>query len=57
MDGVDLKDLNVKWLRSRMGLVSQEPTLFATSILENVRYGKPGATDEEVVSERGAIGG
>ena len=57
MDGGDLKDLNVKWLRSRMGLVSQEPTLFATSILENVRYGKPGATDEEVVSERGAIGG
>ena len=39
MDGVDLKDLNLKWLRSQIGLVSQEPTLFATTIRENVAHG------------------
>lgn len=32
-----------------MGLVSQEPSLFATTIKENIRYGKPGASDEEVI--------
>ncbi|CAJ0565254.1 unnamed protein product, partial [Mesorhabditis spiculigera] len=47
--GKDVKDLNLEWLRSRViGLISQEPVLFHTSILENIRYGKPGATDEEV---------
>ncbi|OSD02414.1 multidrug resistance protein 1 [Trametes coccinea BRFM310] len=39
LDGVDLKDLNVKWLRSQIGLVSQEPTLFATTIKGNVAHG------------------
>ncbi|TCD66039.1 GTPase-activating protein [Steccherinum ochraceum] len=39
IDGVDLRDLNVKWLRSQIGLVSQEPTLFATSIRGNVAHG------------------
>ncbi|KAI0061382.1 P-loop containing nucleoside triphosphate hydrolase protein [Artomyces pyxidatus] len=39
MDGVDVKDLNVKWLRSQIGLVSQEPTLFATTIRGNVEHG------------------
>lgn len=39
LDGRDLKNLNVKWLRSQIGLVSQEPTLFATSISENVAQG------------------
>lgn len=39
LDGVDLKDINVKWLRSQIGLVSQEPTLFATSVKENVAHG------------------
>ena len=32
LDGVDVKDLNVKWLRSQIGLVSQEPTLFGTTV-------------------------
>jgi len=49
LDGRDLQEINVRWLRQQIGLVSQEPTLFDTSILENVRFGKPGATDEEVV--------
>jgi len=48
IDSHDLRDLNVKWLRSHIGLVQQEPKLFATSILENIRYGKPKATMEEI---------
>lgn len=39
LDGVNIKDLNVKWLRSQIGLVSQEPTLFATTIKGNVAHG------------------
>ena len=39
LDGVNLKDLNIKWLRSQIGLVSQEPVLFATTIKENVAHG------------------
>jgi ATP-binding cassette subfamily B (MDR/TAP) protein 1 len=50
LDGVDLTKLNVKWLRQQIGLVGQEPVLFGGSIAENIRYGKPGATDEEVVA-------
>ncbi|KAJ6535983.1 P-loop containing nucleoside triphosphate hydrolase protein [Mycena vulgaris] len=39
LDGIDLKSLNVRWLRSQIGLVSQEPVLFATTIRENVAHG------------------
>ena len=39
LDGFDVRDLNVKWLRSQIGLVSQEPTLFATTIKGNVAHG------------------
>ena len=39
LDGVNVKDLNLKWLRSQIGLVSQEPTLFATTIKQNVAHG------------------
>ncbi len=39
LDGINIKDLNIKWLRSQIGLVSQEPALFATTILENVAHG------------------
>ncbi|CEG36409.1 atp-binding cassette superfamily [Plasmopara halstedii] len=49
IDGVDVRTLNVKWLRSQVGLVGQEPSLFATSIMENIRYGCPSASDDEVV--------
>ena len=41
--------LNIQWLRSVVGLVSQEPILMNDSILENVRYGKLDATDEECI--------
>ncbi|GAB9477838.1 Multidrug resistance protein abc superfamily, partial [Globisporangium polare] len=49
IDGVDVRELNVKWLRAQVGLVGQEPALFATSIMENIRYGAPGASDAQVV--------
>ncbi|KAI9462777.1 P-loop containing nucleoside triphosphate hydrolase protein [Lactarius psammicola] len=39
LDGVDIRNLNLKWLRSQIGLVSQEPTLFATTIRGNVEHG------------------
>jgi ATP-binding cassette subfamily B (MDR/TAP) protein 1 len=48
LDGVDLKELNVHWLRDQFGLVSQEPVLFDTTILENIRFGFPDATQEQV---------
>lgn len=49
LDGMDLQSLDPSWLRKRaLGLISQEPILFGTSVIENIRYGKPGATDEEV---------
>ena len=41
LDGVDLREYNVGWLRSYMGLVSQEPALFADTIAYNINYGKP----------------
>ncbi|KAI3920894.1 hypothetical protein MKW98_015882 [Papaver atlanticum] len=49
IDGVNLKELQLKWVRQNViGLVSQEPTLFATTIRENIIYGKEDATDEEI---------
>ena len=39
LDGVDLRDLNLKWLRTQIGLVSQEPTLFSTDIRSNIAHG------------------
>ncbi|CAH1394589.1 unnamed protein product [Nezara viridula] len=47
--GVDIKKLNVSWLRDHIGVVSQEPMLFDTSIEENIRYGKTDASLEEIV--------
>eukprot|EP00741_Cyanophora_paradoxa_P002276 tig00000572_g2208.t1 len=50
VDGRDLKQLNVRWWRSQIGLVGQEPVLFATSIAENIRMGKEDATMDEIVA-------
>eukprot|EP00325_Prymnesiales_sp_UTEX-LB-985_P007146 CAMPEP_0174697474 /NCGR_PEP_ID=MMETSP1094-20130205/3329_1 /TAXON_ID=156173 /ORGANISM="Chrysochromulina brevifilum, Strain UTEX LB 985" /LENGTH=219 /DNA_ID=CAMNT_0015894465 /DNA_START=81 /DNA_END=740 /DNA_ORIENTATION=- len=49
LDGIDIKSLNVKWLRSQLGLVAQEPVLFSGSISDNIGYGKDGVTQEEIV--------
>ena len=48
LDGNDITSLNVKWLRSHIGVVSQEPILFATTIAENIGYGREGATMQEI---------
>lgn len=48
VDGVDVRDLKLKCLRDNIGIVQQDVYLFAGSIIENIRYGRPGATDEEV---------
>ncbi|XP_048755888.2 ATP-dependent translocase ABCB1-like isoform X2 [Ostrea edulis] len=48
LDGNGLKSLNLKWLRTHIGIVSQEPILFATTIAENIRYGREGVTDQEI---------
>ncbi|XP_071685590.1 ABC transporter B family member 1 [Rutidosis leptorrhynchoides] len=48
LDGHDIKGLNLKWLRQQMGLVSQEPALFATTIKENILLGRPDASVGEI---------
>ncbi|KAF9595279.1 hypothetical protein IFM89_038414, partial [Coptis chinensis] len=48
LDNVDIKTVQLNWLRNQTGLVNQEPALFATTILENILYGKPDATVVEV---------
>lgn len=48
IDGVNLKEFQLRWIRSKIGLVSQEPVLFAASIKENIAYGKDNATDQEI---------
>ncbi|CAA0824954.1 ABC transporter B family member 4 [Striga hermonthica] len=48
IDETNLKEFQLKWIRSKIGLVSQEPVLFTTSIKDNIAYGKEDASDEEI---------
>ncbi|CAI0469814.1 unnamed protein product [Linum tenue] len=48
IDGINLKELQLKWIRGKIGLVSQEPALFTSSIKDNIAYGKEDATTEEI---------
>ncbi|XP_075422827.1 ATP-dependent translocase ABCB1-like isoform X2 [Ascaphus truei] len=48
LDGHDVRTLNVKWLRENIGIVSQEPVLFGTTIEENIRYGREDVTNDEI---------
>jgi len=50
LDDISIETLQVNWLREHVAVVRQEPILFATSILDNIRYGRPTATSEEVFS-------
>ncbi|XP_019068739.3 ABC transporter B family member 19 isoform X1 [Solanum lycopersicum] len=50
LDGHDIRTLQVKWLRTQIGMVGQEPVLFGTSILENVMMGKENATKKEAMA-------
>lgn len=47
-DGEDIRHLDPSWLRGQMGIVMQEPVLFSRSIAENIRYGRKGASDDDV---------
>ena len=48
MDGTNIREFNVKWYRQQIGVVSQEPILFGTTIAENIRFGKDGITNEDI---------
>lgn len=48
IDGNPIKNLNVAWLRSQIGVVLQEPVLFGVSIAENIRYGRENVTQHEI---------
>ena len=48
VDGLDIRDVHPAALRARIGMVPQDPVLFSTSAMENIRYGRPEATDAEV---------
>ena len=49
LDDSPLDELDPSWLRGRvLGFINQEPVLFATTIIENIRYGRPSASDQEV---------
>ncbi|MEY2842280.1 MAG: hypothetical protein RI920_317 [Pseudomonadota bacterium] len=50
LDGMPIRDLSLQELRGRIGIVPQDSTIFSTSALENIRYGRPGATDDEVIA-------
>jgi ATP-binding cassette, subfamily B, bacterial len=50
LDGVPTRELRLAQLRSRVGIVPQEAVIFSTTALENIRYGRPGASDEEVAA-------
>jgi ATP-binding cassette subfamily B protein len=49
IDGVDIRDYDVRWLRRQIGMVLQEPYLFHGTIADNIRYGNPEATEAEVI--------
>ncbi|XP_044151513.1 ATP-dependent translocase ABCB1 [Bufo gargarizans] len=49
IDGQDIRNLNIRYLREMIGVVSQEPILFGTTIAENIRYGREDVTMEEIV--------
>ena len=48
VDGNDIRTLNVQYYREHIGVVSQEPVLFGTTINNNIKYGRDGVTDEEI---------
>ena len=50
LDGRDLRDLDVSFLRRQIGTVAQEPILFSTTVAENIRYGRPGASEAEIAA-------
>jgi len=56
IDGIDIRSVTQRSLNAKIGLVLQDPFLFMGTIKENIRYGKPEATDEELLNATEAIG-
>ena len=50
LDGVNIKDLDLHTLRNAIGIVPQDTVIFSANAMENIRYGKPEASDEEVIA-------
>ncbi|VDD73998.1 unnamed protein product [Mesocestoides corti] len=48
IDGKDIRTLDLVWLRKQIGVVQQEPTLFSGTVAENIAFGLPGATEQEI---------
>jgi ABC-type multidrug transport system fused ATPase/permease subunit len=48
VDGIDIRSLDLNWLRSNIGLVVQEPVMFNGTITENIKFGNPNATVSQV---------
>jgi len=48
IDGIDVRDADPRAVRQRIAVVPQDPVIFAANVWENVRYGRPHATDDEV---------
>lgn len=48
LDGTDIRGVPLSWLRSQVGLVSQEPVLFATTIGLNISFGRPGSSQQQI---------
>ncbi len=56
IDGIDLRDIQLRSLRRQLGVVLQDPFLFSGTIADNIRFGRPDATDQEVAAAAHAIG-
>lgn len=56
IDGQDIRTFDLEDYRSRLGIVTQTPFLFDGTVMENIRYGKPDATDEEVIRAAQMVG-
>jgi len=56
VDGVDLRDVQLRSYRRQLGVVLQDPFLFSGTVADNIRFGKPDATDEEVLGVARAVG-
>ncbi len=50
IDGIDVRDVTAESLRQQIGIVLQDSFLFSTTVMENIRFGRPDATDEEVIA-------
>lgn len=56
IDGIDYRERSIHWLHSRLGYVLQTPHLFSTTVMENIRYGRLDATDEDVIYAAKMVG-